>query len=322
MKTGRASALLTASLLVASLLVASGAAAQTEHQAHDMHDMSGMGVGGQGNHSDPIPMPGMQMPQPAQVPAPTSTPSQDAPALPSTTAVAPNGHVAPVPPSIYPTHPGMGEMGMHDTPLNVFTRVDELERGFGAGSAVSSFNAGGWIGGDLDRLAWRAEGEHEHGADDASVEAFYSHGVAAFWNIQAGVRQDVGDGASRSWAAFGVQGLAPYWFDLEATAYVGQGGRTALRVEARYEVLFTQRLVLTPKFELNAYGKSDPSRHIGSGVSDVEAGLRLRYEFTRRLAPYLGLNWQRRLGNTASMVRAQGQDAGQWRWVAGLRLWF
>ncbi|WP_250623755.1 copper resistance protein B [Pinirhizobacter soli] len=306
MKTKQANA-----LLAASLLVASGVAAQTEHQAHDMHDMSGM----QG-------MSGMPMPQPAQTPVQTSASSQDVPASPSTAAVVPNGHVAPAPPSTYPTHPGMGEMDMHATPFNVFTRVDELERGFGTGSAVTSFNAGGWIGGDLDRFAWRAEGELERGTDDASVEAFYSHAVAAFWNIQAGVRQDVGDGASRSWAAFGVHGLAPYWFDLEATAYLGQGGRTAVRVEARYEVLFTQRLVLTPKFELNAYGKSDPSRDIGSGVSDVEAGLRLRYEFTRRFAPYLGLDWQRRLGNTASMARAQGQDAGQWRWVAGLRLWF
>lgn len=290
-------------LLAASLLVASGVTAQTEHQAHDMHDMSGM----QG-------MSGVPMPQPA--------PTQDAPASPSTAAVVPNGHVAPAPPSTYPTHPGMGEMGMHGTPFNVFTRVDELERGFGPGPDVTSFNAGGWLGGDLDRFAWRAEGEHERGVTDASVEAFYSHAVAAFWNIQAGLRQDVGEGTSRSWAAFGVQGLAPYWFDLEATAYVGQGGRTAVRVEARYDVLFTQRLVLTPKFELNAYGKSDPSRDIGAGLSDVEAGLRLRYEFTRRFAPYLGLDWQRRLGNTASMARAQGQDAGQWRWGAGLRLWF
>jgi len=290
-------------LLAASLLASSGATAQTEHQAHDMHDMSGM----QG-------MSGMQMPPPA--------PTQDAPASPSTAAVVPNGHIAPAPPSTYPTHAGMGEMDMHGTPFNVFTRVDELERGFGAGPDVTSFSAGGWLGGDLDRFAWRAEGEHERGVTDASVEAFYSHAVAAFWNIQAGLRQDVGEGTSRSWAAFGVQGLAPYWFDLEATAYVGQGGRTAIRVEARYDVLFTQRLVLTPKFELNAYGQSDPSRDIGAGLSDVEAGLRLRYEFTRRFAPYLGLDWQRRLGNTASIARAQGQDAGQWRWVAGLRLWF
>ncbi|HEY4145109.1 copper resistance protein B [Pinirhizobacter sp.] len=295
-------------LLVASLAVAVEAGAQTEHQTHDMHDMSGMQ--------------GMDMNQPAQVPTPASVQQQDTPAAASTVTLVPNGHVAPAPPSTYPTHAGMGEMDMHGTPFNVLTRVDELERGFGSGAAATSFNAGGWVGGDLDRFAWRAEGEHDHGMGQASIEAFFSHAVAAFWDIQAGVRQDVGHGASRSWAAFGVQGLAPYWFDLEATAYVGRGGRTAVRVEARYDVLFTQRLVLTPKVELNAYGKDDPSQDIGSGLSDVEAGLRLRYEFTRRFAPYLGLDWQRRMGNTASMVRAQGQDAGQWRWVAGLRLWF
>jgi copper resistance protein B len=306
MKTQRAGV-----LLLAWLVVASDAGAQVEHQAHDMHDMSGM--------QD---MSGMDPHPPAQATTAAPAKPQDIPSPPSTTALAPNSHVPPAPPSSYPAHPGMGEMEMHAEPFNVFTRVDELERGFGPGTAATSFNAGGWIGGDLDRFAWRAEGERDHGLHDASVEAFYSHAVAAFWDIQAGARQDLGQGTSRTWAAFGVQGLAPYGFDVEATAYLGQGGRTAARFEARYDILFTQRLVLTPKVEINAYSKRDPSRDVGSGLSDVEAGLRLRYEITRRFAPYLGFNWQRRVGNTASMARAQGQDAGQWRWVAGVRLWF
>ena len=136
------------------------------------------------------------------------------------------------------------------------------------------------------------------------------------------MRQDSGEGPDRTWAAFGVQGLAPYWFDTEATFYVGQRGRTAARVQFEYEELLTQRLVLQPKFEVNLYGKDDPQRGIGSGLSDAELGVRLRYEVRREFAPYIGVVWRQRFGRTADFARAQGEPADDLQFVVGVRLWF
>ena len=117
-----------------------------------------------------------------------------------------------------------------------------------------------------------------------------------------------------------MQGLAPYWFETQATFYAGEQGRTALRLEASYELLFTQRLILEPKLELNLYGKDDPQRGVSSGLSDVEAGLRLRYEFSRKFAPYVGVNWTRRYGD-AQAPGAPVFHARETTWVAGVRWW-
>ncbi|MGH8262827.1 MAG: copper resistance protein B, partial [Steroidobacterales bacterium] len=111
-------------------------------------------------------------------------------------------------------------------------------------------------------------------------------------------------------------------FDIEATLYVGDTGRTAARFQATYELLFTQRLILQPEFETNLYGRSDPERGLGSGVSDLQLGLRLRYEFRREFAPYVGLTWSRAFGETADIRRAAGEDASELRAVAGIRVWF
>src|SRR5699024_7834914 len=124
------------------------------------------------------------------------------------------------------------------------------------------------------------------------------------------------------WATFGIQGLAPYWFEVQATAYAGPSGRTAARLGVSYELLFTQRLILEPELEANLYGKDDPARGIGSGLSDLEFGLRLRYEIRRRFAPYVGIAWTRRFGASADYARADGKPATDREWVAGLRLWF
>ncbi|HET6804322.1 MAG TPA: copper resistance protein B, partial [Frateuria sp.] len=133
---------------------------------------------------------------------------------------------------------------------------------------------------------------------------------------QLGVRTDTGEGPDRQWVAFGIQGLAPYWFELEATGYVGPAGRTAARLRADYELLFTQRLILQPEFELDAYGKADPARGLGSGLADASLGLRLRYELRREVAPYVGGVWIRRFGASAD----QGRGRLEWQWVAGVRI--
>mgnify|MGYP001046256164 CR=1 FL=1 len=201
--------------------------------------------------------------------------------------------------------------------------IDQLEAFHGRDANGQSWEAEGWYGNDSDKLWLRSEGERSRGRlEDGNVEAFWNRNVATFWSTQLGVRRDFGAGPTRNWAAFGVQGLAPYWFEIQATAYVGPSGRSAARLRADYELLFTQRLILQPELEVNLHGKSDPARGIGSGLTDARLGLRLRYEIRREFAPYLGVVWTRRFGTTADFARADHQAVFDRQWVAGLRIWF
>lgn len=178
-------------------------------------------------------------------------------------------------------------------------------------------------GRDYDRAVLKAEGEIDGGKlHDARTELLWSHAVAAYWDTQLGVRHDGGEKPERKWLAFGVQGLAPYWFEVDATAYVGEEGRTALRFDAEYELLLTQRLILQPRFEANFYGKRDVQRELGSGLSDAALGLRLRYEIRREFAPYVGIERSNKYGGSADFARAEGKPASELRFVAGLRFWF
>jgi copper resistance protein B len=201
--------------------------------------------------------------------------------------------------------------------------IDRLEYFDGRDGNGAALDAQGWYGTDANKLWLKAEGEHSAGRlQDLRTEALWAHPIGIYWNTQLGVRHDFGVGPGRTWAAFGVQGLAPYWFDVEATFYVGQAGRTAFRLESEYELLLTQRLILQPGFEVNLYGRDDPRLGIGSGLSDATLGLRLRYEFTRKFAPYVGVEWERKFGRTADFARNAGEPAFDPRVVAGLRLWF
>ena len=186
-----------------------------------------------------------------------------------------------------------------------------------------SYDAQAWFGRDYDRLVVKAEGDLVEGkVPEARTEALWGHAFAPFWDTQLGIRSDNGGGPERRWLAMGVQGLAPYWFDVEATAYLGEGGRTALRLSADYDVLLTQRLILQPRVEFNFYGQADEAREIGSGLSSGSAALRLRYEISRQFAPYVGVEWKGKYGATADLARAAGERTEESRWVAGLRFWF
>jgi len=217
----------------------------------------------------------------------------------------------------------MTGMNMADDKALGMLLIDRLEYFSGRNSNGASLDAQAWYGNDENKLWLKAEGEQSEGRlQDLRTEALWDHPVATYWDIQLGVRHDFGVGPDRTWAAFGVQGLAPYWFDVEATTYVGQSGRTALRFEAEYELLLTQRLILQPRFEANLYGRDDPQRHIGAGLSDAELGVRLRYEITRQFAPYVGVDFTRRFGKTADFVRAAGESVFEPQLVAGLHIWF
>src|SRR3546814_1589105 len=210
---------------------------------------------------------------------------------------------------------------MDDNPLVAVFRGDQLER--------SDDDALGWdlragIGRNFDKLWLRSEGERRDGRlAHASTELFWSHATGPWWDRTIGLRHDSNPaGRDRDWAAIGVQGLAPYKFEVEATGYIGTSGRLAARLEGEYEVLLTNRLILQPKLEANLYSRDDDENHIGKGLSDASFGLRLRYEFSRRFAPYVGHVWTRRFGDTADFVEAAGGDAGEHAWVAGVRFWF
>ena len=200
--------------------------------------------------------------------------------------------------------------------------ADQLEWRAGDGVDGPAWDVQGWYGGDYNKLWFKTEGLRLGDVTmDARAELLWDRVFSRWWSAQAGARHDFGEGPARNWLALGVAGLAPYFFRIEATGYVGDAGRTAGRVRAEYDLLLAQRMILQPEFELNAYGKDDPERQIGAGFSDLQLGLRLRYEIRRECAPYVGVAWLRRLGKTAELVRASGQDPSVVQFLAGIRFW-
>ena len=223
--------------------------------------------------------------------------------------------------------PDLGDMDaqamMMEDPFNTFFLFDQLEAQDADGAGVLSWDAKGWVGRDLNRVWIRTEGEKQSGATEhAELQLLWGHTFARWWDVVAGIRHDFRPASDQSWAAFGVQGLAPYWFDIEATLFVGDSGRAAARFEAETDLLITNRLILQPLAELNWHAEDDPERGLGSGLTSAEIGLRLRYEFRREIAPYVGILWTRKLGATADLARAAGGDDSDARLVAGVRLWF
>lgn len=212
---------------------------------------------------------------------------------------------------------------VHDNAIHYYGLFDQLEWQVGGGSTAGNWDSRGWVGGDITRLWFRTEGGAEGGdLEEAQAHVLYGRAIHPWWDLVAGVRQDFRPGPARTWLAVGVQGLAPYWFEVEATAYICESGRTHFRFETEYELLLTNRLILQPLVELEIYGKSDPERGIGSGLSSGEAGLRVRYEIRREFAPYVGVTWNRKFFGTADFARATGEDTGGARFATGVRVWF
>lgn len=211
----------------------------------------------------------------------------------------------------------------HGQTIHSFFLLDKLEAFDADPGTGLTWEGLGWIGSDTNRLWLRSEGERTDGnTESADLEVLYGRSISPWWDIVAGVRHDFKPGASQSFAAFGVQGLAPQKFEVEATGYVGERGQTAARFEVEYELPFSGRLILQPMVEANLYGKTDRMHGIGSGLSTAEVGLRLRYEFTRKFAPYVGVVYERAFGNTADLRRDDFERVDDTRIVIGLRTWF
>jgi copper resistance protein B len=182
----------------------------------------------------------------------------------------------------------------------------------------------GWIGTDYDKFWIKTEGfrRRDGSIDDGRHEFLYSRAISTYFDLQSGLRSDLDSHRNRNWAAFGFEGLAPLFFHTEGTGYVSDNGHLAARFEGSYDLLLTNRLILQPEFEISLYSKADPARLIGAGISDIDTGLRLRYEIARKFAPYISVAYQGKFGQTASFARRAGESTSGVRLVFGIRSWF
>ncbi len=183
----------------------------------------------------------------------------------------------------------------------------------------------GWTGGDLDRLAIKSKGEGALGGgpvEKAEFQVGWSHAIDPWFNLRTGVRQDFQPRPRRTQAVLAIEGLAPYWFEVEGELFLSHKGEVTARVEASYDQRLTQRLILQPAAELNISAQAMSDLHQSAGFTSAELGLRLRYEITREFVPYVGLHWERRFGRTADHARAEGEKPGNLHFVTGVRLWF
>ena len=190
------------------------------------------------------------------------------------------------------------------------------------GSGVFDLQA--WYGTTFDRLVINTEGDINKGdLEENQTDILWGHAISTYWDTQVGIRSDYyKEGVNRQWLAFGLQGLAPYWFELDMTAYLGERGNTAFTLEAEYELLLTQKLIVQPRAEITFYGKDDEPNELGSGLSNSSIGFRVRYEFTRQFAPYLGVEWTKIYGNTAGFAQLNGQSSSDTAFVVGIKFWF
>jgi copper resistance protein B len=213
-------------------------------------------------------------------------------------------------------------MIMHGDSLNFLLLGDRVEQ---TNDDALQWDLQGWLGYDRDRLWIKTEGEHATGAngqDRSEVQLLYGRAVSPYWDVQAGLRRDDAGSTSRNYAVLGAQGLAPFWFELDAAVFLSEQGDLSARFEAEYELRFTQRLLLQPRLELNYSFADDPALGVGEGMNEANFGLRLRYELRREFAPYVGVEWARAFGGTADLLRAAGEDRQESRVVAGIRFWY
>ncbi len=213
--------------------------------------------------------------------------------------------------------------GMEDDPILTKVMIDQLEYRVAKGPDPVVLEAQAWIGKDLNKFVINADVEQVLGSiEEQEIQALYSRAVYPYWDFQIGVQNISKPGPNRNALAIGFQGLAPYFFEMDTTLFIGEKSQVGLRVSAEYEILFTQRLILSPEVEVNIFSKDDSAAGIGAGLSNSRAGLRLRYEIRREFAPYIGINWLNKYGNTANYARTAGEIVSDTQFVFGVRAWF
>lgn len=213
--------------------------------------------------------------------------------------------------------------GGNDNPLLLMVYFEEFEWRDTAEDDALAWRGEIWLGKDRDKALLKTRGETTSDAtEEFELQALYSRAVARYWDLQLGWRGDFQPLEQRDWFSIGFQGLAPGFIETELAAFIGESGHTSARARGAYEMLITNRIVLEPELELNWYGKDDPENGIGSGISSLEAGLRLRYIIRREIAPYIGFSWEQAFGDTRRYIEAAGGDPGDLQVLAGLRFWF
>jgi copper resistance protein B len=214
-----------------------------------------------------------------------------------------------------------------DNRTNYFFMTDRLEF-YNIDGGPIVLDAQGYIGKDLQKFWFEVEGEALTAETEGEVEleGLYGRAISAYFDFRAGLRYDIAynaeDTRSRGFAVFGVQGLAPYLFEVDGNIFVSEAGDVSAEAEAEYDFPITQRLWGQPRLETSVAVQEVEEWGVGNGFNDVQLGFRLRYEIEREFAPYVGISWNRKLGETADFTRAEGGDAGTFGLVAGLRTWF
>ena len=206
-------------------------------------------------------------------------------------------------------------------------QMEELEYRRGdEGEDVLAWNGDAFIGTDELKLRWLSEGEYDTNANAYETlenRLVLQTPISTFFDVKGGVRLDIPAGVDRWYGVLGVTGLAPQWFEIDADLFISETGDVSARLDVEYELLITNRLILTPSAEINVAFSDDQEIGIGAGVSDIEVGLRLSYDLIdRSVSPYLGFVYERKLGNTADFARDEGEDVEGWRAVVGTKLMF
>jgi copper resistance protein B len=212
--------------------------------------------------------------------------------------------------------------GAKDDPLLFMLNIDQLEARSGD-EDPDVLEAQSWLGYDLNKLWIKTEVERVNGTNEsAELQLLYGRAIAPFWDFQIGVKRDFDPQPERNWAVIGFQGLSPYYFEIDTALFIGESGRSAFRFEAEYEQMITQRLVLIPEIELNFFGQTDLDTETGSGLASSEIGLRLAYEIRREFAPYIGVNWEAKHGETKRLAMQDGENTEDTQFVVGVKAWF
>jgi copper resistance protein B len=218
-----------------------------------------------------------------------------------------------------------GRQFVHDNQIFAVLRGDRLEYQTGEDNENLLWDVQAWVGADTNKLWFKSEGTwllDEDKFEEAETELLYSRNIATFWDLQIGIRHDFKPDPDRTFAALGFQGLAPYWFEVEATAYISDDGDFSAAFETEYDLLLSQRLILQPRFETRVALQEVEKYGVGQGINDIELGVRLRYEIRREFAPYIGVSWHRKLGEAADLAEDEGEDTDVISFVVGVRVWF
>ena len=218
-----------------------------------------------------------------------------------------------------------GVQPVHDNEIFAAFFADRFEYQTGEGNDFLLWDVQAWIGRDYNKLWFKSEGSwllEKEDFEEAEVELLYSRNIATYWDIQMGVRHDFEPNPERTFAALGIEGLAPLWFEVDATAYLSEDGDLSAKVEVEYDLLLSQRLILQPRFETSIALQEVEAYGVGQGINDIELGVRLRYEIRREFAPYVGFSWSRKLGETADLAEDEGEEIGVASFVAGFWFWF